>query len=81
MIKRSKDMYGTVLLMQNPASNIDVELKDLIQKIKEEKKLPFNDVYTKIPHTLFQKFLDTIVSNNLKYKDIEFKDKIFLIKF
>jgi hypothetical protein len=47
----------------------------------ELKKQPFTDVYVKMPSLLFQKFLDKLAENNIKYKEAEFKHQQFLIKF
>ena len=62
-------------------SNSEKELTDIIEKIIELKKQPFTDIYVKIPSLLFQKFLDKLALNGLKYKESEIKKQIFMLKF
>ena len=81
MIHKFQGIYGTMFVLQQTDVGLAKELDSLIAKIEEEKKLPFADVYIKVPALVFQKFLDMCDLKNLKYKDIEMKKNIFLVKF
>ena len=81
MIHKFEGIYGTMLVLHQTDTSLSKEIEDVVLKIQEEKKFPFNDVYAKIPGIVFQKFLDLCDLKNLKYKDIEIKKNIFLVKF
>ncbi len=81
MIHKFQGIYGTMLIMPMSSNNLDDLINETILKILEEKKLPYSEVYVKIPSLFFQKFLDMSSQKNLKYKDIEFKKQIFLVKY
>ena len=69
----NQGIYGTVISIGMNMSNSEKELTDIIEKIIELKKQPFTDIYVKIPSLLFQKFLDKLALNGLKYKESEIK--------
>jgi hypothetical protein len=77
----NQGIYGTVISIGMNMSNSEKELTDVIEKIIELKKQPFTDIYVKIPSLLFQKFLDKLALNGLKYKESEIKKQIFMLKF
>jgi len=78
----NQGIYGVVILVTNSdIKNSEDELNQVVQKITELKKQPFTEVYVKMPSLLFQKFLDKLSSNSMKYKEAEFKHQQFLIKF
>lgn len=81
MIHKYQGIYGTMFVLQQSSSTLAKELDELVAKLEEEKTIPFSSVYVKIPALAFQKFLDVCDSKNLKYKDIEMKKNIFLVKF
>ena len=70
-----------MFIMPSSSKDLNVMIDEMIQKIKEEKQLPYADVYVKIPSLFFQKFLDVSSLRDLKYKDIEFKNQTFLVKY
>jgi hypothetical protein len=78
----NQGIYGVVILVTNSdIKKSEDELNQVVQKLLELKKQPFTDVYVKMPSLLFQKFLDKLAENNIKYKEAEFKHQQFLIKF
>lgn len=81
MIHKFQGIYGTMFIMPSSSKDLNVMIDEMIQKIKEEKQLPYADVYVKIPSLFFQKFLDVSSLRDLKYKDIEFKNQTFLVKY
>jgi hypothetical protein len=81
MIYKFQGIYGTMFVVPMSSNNLDDLINETILKILEEKKLPYSDVYVKVPSLFFQKFLDVSSQKNLKYKDIEFKKQIFLVKY
>jgi len=81
MIHKFEGIYGTMFVVHQTDASLSKEIQELIPKIQEEKLVPFNDVYVKVPAIMFQKFLDLCDTNRIKYKDVEMKKNIFLVKF
>jgi len=81
MIHKFQNIHGTVYVIPSELKNFKEEFKKLISKILEDKKLPFNSVYVKMPVFWWDRFLTEITDSNLKYKEIEIRHQKALIKF
>ena len=79
MIKIIQNTYGDVFMVNSMVS--DTVLKNLIEKILKQKKLPFQDVYVSRPLMICQKFLNLSSDQNLNYKGMELKKNTMMIKF
>lgn len=78
----NQGIYGTVISLGNTNfKNSDSELNEVIKKIIELKNQPFTEVYVKLPSLMFQKFLDKLSENSMKYKEAELRHQQFLVKF
>jgi hypothetical protein len=81
MIHKFQNIYGTTYVISADLKDYKNQFSDLILKILEDKKLPFNDVYVKMPVFLSQKFMDIVWEGSLKYKEVETRHDKFMVKF
>ena len=72
---------GTMLSVQCTIKNSEKILNSYVTEIMNLKRKPFSDVYVQIPLQWFPKFLNIVTSKNLKYKEVEFKNQVVMIKF
>ena len=72
---------GTMLSVQCTIENSEMVLNSYVTEIINLKRKPFSDVYVQIPLQWFPKFLNIVTSKNLKYKEVEFKNQVVMIKF
>lgn len=72
---------GTMLSVQCNIENSEKVLNSYVTEIMNLKRKPFSDVYVQIPLQWFPKFLNIVTSKNLKYKEVEFKNHVVMIKF
>ena len=72
---------GTMLSVQCTIENSEKVLNSYVTEIMNLKRKPFSDVYVQIPLQWFPKFLNIVTSKNLKYKEVEFKNQVVMIKF
>jgi hypothetical protein len=72
---------GTMLSVQCTIENSEKVLNSYITEIINLKRKPFSDVYVQIPLQWFSKFLNIVTSKNLKYKEVELKNQVVMIKF
>lgn len=82
MVHTIKNSNGTVLRVSGyDNNNIEKCLKELIQKIVEEKKLPYNDVYVNLSPIIFEQFIVLSKNKNLSIKDIGTVKTQIMVKF
>ena len=82
MVHTIKNSNGTVLRVSGyDNNNIEKCLKELIQKIVEEKKLPYNDVYVNLSPIIFEQFIVLSKNKNLSIKDIGTIKTQIMVKF
>lgn len=72
---------GIMLSVQCTIKNSEKVLNLYITEIINLKKKPFENVYVQIPLQWFPKFLNIVTSKNLKYKEVEFKNQVVILKF
>lgn len=72
---------GTMLSVQCTIENSEKVLNSYVTEIMNLKRKPFSDVYVQIPLQWFPKFLNIVTSKNLKYKEVEFKNQVVMLKF
>jgi len=72
---------GTILSVQCNIENSEKVLNSYVTEIINLKNKPFANVYVQIPLQWFPKFLNIVTSKNLKYKEVEFKNQVVMIKF
>lgn len=70
-----------MLSVQCTIKNSEKVLNLYITEIINLKKKPFENVYVQIPLQWFPKFLNIVTSKNLKYKEVEFKNQVVILKF
>jgi hypothetical protein len=82
MVHTIKNSNGTVLRVSGyDNNNLEKCLKELIQKIVEEKKLPYNDVYVNLSPIIFDQFIVLSKNKNLTIKDIGTVKTQIMVKF
>jgi hypothetical protein len=81
MIHKFQNIYGITYVINSNLKDYKTEFLKLISDITEDKKLPFSDIYIKMPLFMSQKFMDIVWESGLKYKEIETRHDIFMIKF
>jgi len=81
MIHRFQNIYGISYVVAGETKNLQQVIKDLVNSIKEDKKLPFADVYVKFPVFLLQKFMDEIRNNDITHKEMEIRKERVMVKF
>lgn len=82
MVHTIKNSNGTVLRVSGyDNNNLEKCLKELIQKIVEEKKLPYNDVYVNLSPIIFEQFIVLSKNKNLSIKDIGTVKTQIMVKF
>lgn len=81
MFHRFQNIHGISYTTAGDIKNIPEEIKKLVDDIVNDKKLPFTDVYVRLPAFLFQKFMDQVRESNLQIKEMESRKNIFLVKF
>jgi actin-like ATPase involved in cell morphogenesis len=82
MVHTIKNSNGTVLRVSGyDNNNVEKCLKELIQKIVEEKKLPYNDVYVNLSPIIFEQFIVLSKNKNLSIKDIGTVKTQIMVKF
>lgn len=81
MVHKFQNIHGISYVVSSESQKNQSDLQDLVTKIIEDKKFPFTDVYVKLPIFLFQKFMEFVRETDLKYKEMEHKKDLFLIKF
>jgi hypothetical protein len=81
MIHKFQNIYGITYVVLPDLKEYKTEFPKLILQILDDKKLPFADVYVKMPVFMSQKFMEFVWEGNLKYKEIETKHDKFMIKF
>lgn len=81
MFHKFQNIYGICYTYGGETKDISKILKNLVDDIKKDKEFPFSDVYVRIPIFFIQKFLDQVRLSDLKYKEMESKNNIFLLKF
>jgi hypothetical protein len=81
MFHRFQNIHGISYTTAGDIRNIPDEIAKLILDIINDKKLPFTDVYVRLPAFLFQKFMDQVRESNLQVKEMESRKNIFLVKF
>jgi hypothetical protein len=82
MVHTIKNSNGTVLRVSGyDNNNLEKCLKELIQKIVEEKKLPYNDVYVNLSPIIFEQFIVLSKNKNLTIKDIGTVKTQIMVKF
>lgn len=81
MFHRFQNIHGISYTTAGDIRNIPDEIAKLILDIINDKKLPFTDVYVRLPAFLFQKFMDQVRESNLQIKEMESRKNIFLVKF
>lgn len=78
MVTKKTILNNTTILF-DVDKNIDNDISTTIKFILDKKKLPFENIYAAVPIVLFQKFLDKLNTNGIKYKNVSFKHNLFLI--
>jgi hypothetical protein len=81
MIHKFQNIYGITYVINSNLKDYKTEFLKLISDITEDKKLPFSDIYIKMPLFMSQKFMDIVWESGLKYKEIETRHDVFMIKF
>jgi hypothetical protein len=78
MVTKNTVLNKTIILFDID-KNIDNDINSTVKFIVDKKKLPFENIYAMIPIPIFQKFIDKLNNNGIKYKEISFKYNIFLV--
>jgi hypothetical protein len=81
MIHRFQNIHGIIYLVTGTSKDVKTEMQNLLLSVVDDKKIPFADVYVKIPAFLFQRFMDEVRESDVKYKEMESRKDLFLIKF
>lgn len=81
MIHKFQNIYGITYVINSDLKDYKTEFLKLISEITEDKKLPFSDVYIKMPVFMSQKFMEFVWESGLKYKEVETRHDKFMIKF
>lgn len=80
-IKKIENASGTIYLIGKDLKNYKEEFQKLILQIIEDKKLPFSNVYIKIPTFLGEVFVSLLWEKNLKVKETEIRHDYLMIRF
>lgn len=78
MITKRTTLNNTTILF-DVDKNIDKDIDESIKFIIDRKKLPFENVYVALSIPLFQKFMDKLNNNGIKYKEVSYKHNLFLV--
>lgn len=81
MVHRFQNIYGISYVVSGNIKDLKSEMQNLVLSLIDDKKLPFTDVYVKMPMFLLQKFMDELRGVGLKQKEMEQRKEFFLIKF
>lgn len=81
MIHRFQNIYGISYVVIGEIKDIKLELKEMLQKVMEDKKLPFSDVYIKFPIFLMNKIMELSRELGMTHKEIEIKKDMVMVKF
>ena len=81
MVHRFQNIYGISYVVSGNIKDLKNEMQNLVLSLIDDKKLPFTDVYVKMPMFLLQKFMDELRGVGLKQKEMEQRKEFFLIKF
>lgn len=81
MIHRFQNIYGISYVVVGEIKDIKSELKEMLQKVMEDKKLPFSDVYIKFPVFLMNRVMEFVRELGMVHKEIEIKKDTVMIKF
>jgi hypothetical protein len=81
MIHKFQNIHGITYVIPKNLTNIKEEFEKLILNIFENKKLPFTDIYVKMPVFVSQKFIELVWEKNIKIKESEIRHDTIMIKF
>lgn len=81
MIHKFQNIHGICYTVPPDLKEYKKELEQLIKNITEDKKLPFTDVYVKMPVFWFQRFVEALKVVDMDFKEAGSRHGIFLIKF
>jgi len=81
MIHKFQNIYGITYIVNPDLKDYKTEFLKLLSQIEQDKKLPFSDVYVKMPVFMTQKFMEIIWESEMKYKEVETRHEKFMIKF
>ena len=81
MIHRFQNIYGISYVVVGEIKDIKSELKEMLQKVMEDKKLPFSDVYVKFPVFLMSRIMELVRDLGMNHKEIEIRKDMVMVKF
>lgn len=81
MIHRFQNIYGIGYVFVGADQDIKNKIQELFLKIKEDKKIPFVDVYVRMPIFLLPRFNEEMRMSDMNYKEMEIKKETVLFKF
>lgn len=81
MIHKFQNIHGISYTIPPQLKDYKEEFLKLIQMIIDDKKAPFSDVYVRMPVFWLNKFLEHINSEGIKYKELQTRHQMALIKF
>lgn len=81
MVHRFQNIYGISYTVSENSKDLKADIQEIILGVMEDKKLPFKDIYVRLPMFLFSKFNDELRNVGLAYKEMEARNNIFLIRF
>lgn len=81
MIHKFQNIHGISYTIPPQLKDYKEEFLKLIQMIIDDKKAPFSDVYVKMPVFWLNKFLEFMNAEGMKYKELQTRHEIVLIKF
>lgn len=80
-IKKIENTNSAIYLITKDLKNYKEEFQKLILQIIEDKKLPFLNVYVKIPSFMGEKFFSLLWEKNLKVKEMGMHNDYLMIRF
>ncbi len=81
MIHKIQNIHGTVYLVDGMNKNFLNELEDVLLKIIEDKKQPFNSIYLKFPIFVSNHVSAAIENLNIKPKNMMKKKNEIILEF
>lgn len=81
MTHRFQNIHGISYTISENSKDLKADMQEIILGVIEDKKLPFKDVYVRLPIFLFSKFMDEIRNTGLAYREMEARKNFFLIRF
>lgn len=81
MTHRFQNIHGIIYTVSENSKDMKADIQEIILGVMEDKKLPFKDVYVRLPLFLFSKFMNVAQDSGLAYKEMETRKNFFHVRF